>query len=47
LLDGSPIGPIRFMGGDDYNQRLELIPSSHGDELRRLESAFSQPPPKD
>jgi HEPN superfamily AbiU2-like protein len=50
LLDGS-IGPIRFLGGDDYKNLFEIIRRATGDDMRRFDEAFKEqfghPPPKD
>jgi hypothetical protein len=50
LLDGV-IGPIRFLGGEDYKQLCDLIRRSHADEKRRFDEEFvkqfGHPPPKD
>jgi len=50
LLDGS-IGPIRFLGGDDYENLLEVIRRSTGEEMCKFDEAFKRqfghPPPKD
>jgi hypothetical protein len=49
LFDGS-VGPIRFLGGDDYKNIFSVLRRAAADEMREFDEAFKaqfgHPPPK-